>query len=270
MLLALCLEHERSPFRAYRLGFFFADVLVADQSPLFYARSPEWIPEVYELSISAFLIDTILNPKAFAFQHKSTREIILCAFFCKIRVSGVDSSRLTPTGIGVPMTPSEEVYSLIPLRNSQLWSVAPIDLWIGFMGYRWRAKPTVDKNIFYACRMTYDPSSGRRYEVFMHREVMGLKFGDPGIVDHINHDTLDNRRSNLRIVTPLQNMQNKRRHKTSRSGFKGVQPYGLRWKAIITVNYEQICLGVFDTPEGAHAAYCAAAIKYFGEYACFE
>lgn len=58
-------------------------------------------------------------------------------------------------------------------------------------------------------------------ETFMaHRIVMGCVKGDGLIVDHINCDTLDNRKSNLRFVTRRENSLNKRA--TAKSGFRGV------------------------------------------------
>jgi hypothetical protein len=49
---------------------------------------------------------------------------------------------------------------------------------------------------------------GGRKHLFLHRELMGLQPGDGFYADHINRDRLDNRRSNLRIVTPAQSRQN--------------------------------------------------------------
>lgn len=51
------------------------------------------------------------------------------------------------------------------------------------------------------------------------------------------------------------------------AGFKGVNSIGKRWRARITVLGLRIDLGSYDTPEEAHAAYCAAARTYFGEFA---
>src|SRR3990167_8879798 len=44
----------------------------------------------------------------------------------------------------------------------------------------------------------------------MHRQLMGLKRGERLVVDHINHDWLDNRKANLRVCTRAENMQNRR------------------------------------------------------------
>lgn len=88
-------------------------------------------------------------------------------------------------------------------------------------------------------------------------------------VDHRDRDRSNNRWSNLRLATQSQNSANGSTRTTNTSGFKGVswdRTRGL-WFAKITVNYKQIALGRFQTPENAHAAYIAAASKYFGEFA---
>lgn len=90
-------------------------------------------------------------------------------------------------------------------------------------------------------------------------------------VDHKNGDKLDNRRSNLRLATHSQNMQNRHVSTLKKSTqYKGVSKSSrYRWTATIKVNGKQISLGNFDTPEEAHAAYCEAAAKYHGEFARF-
>jgi hypothetical protein len=90
----------------------------------------------------------------------------------------------------------------------------------------------------------------------------------PREVDHINGSRDDNRWCNLREATRSENNANSRRGRNNTSGYKGVwRAASGRWTACITVNYRQIHLGRFDAPEEAHAAYCAAADKHFGEFA---
>lgn len=91
--------------------------------------------------------------------------------------------------------------------------------------------------------------------VSLHRVLMRPGPGEE--VDHINGNTLDNRRANLRIVTPTQNRQNLTRlraHNTS--GFRGVWLDRRRnkWGAEIRVNNEKIWVGYHDTAEEAAEA----------------
>lgn len=86
-------------------------------------------------------------------------------------------------------------------------------------------------------------------------------------VDHINRNSLDNRRANLRAVTPAQNSLNRSIGRNNTSGYKGVSRYGTKWGARIHVDGKRVWLGVFDTPEEAGAAYDRAVIAAGGEYA---
>lgn len=119
----------------------------------------------------------------------------------------------------------------------------------------------------YACRNTH---VGRQVVSFdaLHRVLMGSPAG--AMVDHVSGDTLDNRRSNLRICSHTQNMQNRKIHSDNKSGRKGIylDSSGAtnKWRAQIRVDGKKICIGRFLTAEEAEAAYAAASVKYHGEY----
>ena len=85
-------------------------------------------------------------------------------------------------------------------------------------------------------------------------------------VDHKNNDKLDNRNSNLRIVTHQQNKMNQPLS-SNVHGYKGVYKFKSRWYSRIKIDGKSIPLGGHSTLEQAAAAYNKAAIKHFGEYA---
>lgn len=95
------------------------------------------------------------------------------------------------------------------------------------------------------------PDNARR-SVLLHREVAGLEYGDPRQVDHINRDKLDNRRCNLRIVSPDAQKQNI--PAVGRSRFRGVCRTHCKsapWKARVKMNGRVHELGYFATEEEA-------------------
>lgn len=89
------------------------------------------------------------------------------------------------------------------------------------------------------------------------------------MLDHADRDKSNNRWANLREATPTLNMAN-RIALNPRSGFKGVvkeRKATDRWRARIHVMGREIHLGMFASPEAAHAAYVKAATLYWGEFA---
>lgn len=90
-----------------------------------------------------------------------------------------------------------------------------------------------------------------------------------GEVDHCDTDPSNDRWDNLRKATSQENKANRGLNKNNTSGFKGVSwdRHKKKWVAQTKHNYRRIFLGRFDTKEEAHAAYCSAAERYFGEYA---
>jgi hypothetical protein len=133
---------------------------------------------------------------------------------------------------------------------------------------KWQASAT--HGGYYAVRHLARPSK----TLLLHRTILermtGRTLTKTELTDHINGDKLDNRRTNLRIATPTQNLQNRGKTKQNKSGYKGVSWYRAmgKWRAQITVNGKKTYLGTFATPEEAYAAYAAAAAeKLHGEFA---
>lgn len=109
--------------------------------------------------------------------------------------------------------------------------------------------------------------NGRHTTMRMHRLITGAPKGMD--VDHKNHDKLDNRKTNLRVCTRSENMQNLKFHSNVSSKYKGVcwDKRSDKWCAKIVINYHTINLGRFNSEEEAARAYNLAAAKYFGDFA---
>ena len=90
-----------------------------------------------------------------------------------------------------------------------------------------------------------------------------------GDIDHRNTDRADNRFANLREADGSQNMANKVRQANNTTGFKGVSLNKATGKFVASIQrggaYKY--LGLFKTPEQAHAAYAAEAKSLFGDFA---
>ena len=102
---------------------------------------------------------------------------------------------------------------------------------------------------------------------YMHREVVNANDGD--IVDHINRDTLDNRRCNLRICDHAGNMANSKNRSHNKTGYRGVWYDKKRGKfaAAIRKNGKTVHLGRFEDAIDAANAFDDAARSEYGEYA---
>ena len=95
----------------------------------------------------------------------------------------------------------------------------------------------------------------------LHRWILDPPKGK--YVDHINKDTLDNRRKNLRVCSNSANLRNGKLRPNNKSGFTGVFQKKDKWGARIRVNYKTIYLGYFDTFKEAVNCRKEAQTKYW-------
>jgi hypothetical protein len=114
--------------------------------------------------------------------------------------------------------------------------------------YRWKA--ITGKGKIYAARNTYN--KGKYFTVYMHRYLMDFP---TNTVDHINGDSLDNQRVNLRTASLSQNCANR--------PSKGYYRHGKRFRAFIG----KTLVGSFITEEEAIVAYQKARLEKYGEFA---
>jgi hypothetical protein len=110
-------------------------------------------------------------------------------------------------------------------------------------------------------------SNGRSQPQTLHSFLMGG--ARPGWhIDHLNGDKLDNRRCNLRFVSPSTNQANRRSlNRNNTSGYRGVHaaPNGRGWIAQIMVQRRAIYLGTFKSRDAAIDRRQLAELEYFGE-----
>jgi hypothetical protein len=112
-------------------------------------------------------------------------------------------------------------------------------------------------------------SDGKRNKKeYLHRFLLGAKKGE--VVDHINGQKFDNRKSNLRICTQTENHMNQRTQQRKKSSmFKGVgfHQWANKFRAYIKINGKARQLGLFNTQHDAAFAYDMKAFELFGKFA---
>lgn len=131
--------------------------------------------------------------------------------------------------------------------------------------YKWQvAEPR--KGFFYAQRRV---KNCKPTVIFMHRIILNAKKGED--VDHINHDTLNNQRNNIRIATRQQNQANQVKTKIKTASiFKGVTFENGKWRARIRNNGKKEHLGSFSTEIEAALSYNKRAVELNGNFACLN
>lgn len=123
------------------------------------------------------------------------------------------------------------------------------------------------KYIFFLDSSGYPTTHINHKQINIHNLILVKK--DGLMIDHINRNTLDNRKCNLRYATYSQNSINRKLQKNNTSGYRGVHWFKItkKWKAKITCNKKRIYLGYYKSKIEAAKAYNKAAKKYFGEFA---
>ena len=106
-----------------------------------------------------------------------------------------------------------------------------------------------------------------RKQVKLHRIITQCDRNQ--VVDHINHNTLDNRMQNLRVCSTSQNGMNRKLNSNNNSGKSGVSyiKKERKWKAALRINGKYIYGGSFDDYNDAVLARKKLEAKYYGEYA---
>ena len=153
----------------------------------------------------------------------------------------------------------------IPLTQGKHAIVDPED-YHALTSYKWMAQR--GGRTFYANAWSRNPKTRKKKLIAMHRLIINAPEGM--LVDHINHNGLDNRKANLRLATHAQNSANARKSKGNQhSKYKGVYPRPdcKKWCARIRHNKKSIHLGYFDTETQAAKAYDRAAKQHHGAFA---
>jgi len=130
--------------------------------------------------------------------------------------------------------------------------------------WKWFAVWEPNLETFYAARQIRI-SPTKQTHVKMSRFIMNTP---PWlVVDHVNHNTLDNQKRNLRNVTTSQNGMNRRPNKNNTTGFRGVTKTRYnRFKAEVKLNGKKLYFGTYDTAEEAAKAYEKASDELYGEF----
>lgn len=153
---------------------------------------------------------------------------------------------------------------LHPLEKG-LFTIVDDDIYDLFAQTHWTAAR--NKTVHYAIHY-------KRFGKFSRHYRLASLIMNPPLhlqIDHINRNTLDNRRANLRLVTHQQNQFNKSLSSANTSGFKGVafQKHSPTkpWRAFININKKKVHVGYYRTAYEAAEAYDEAAKIHYGYFA---
>lgn len=145
----------------------------------------------------------------------------------------------------------------IPMTRGKI-AMCDADMYDAVIGHQWRPD-----GFGYPCMQI------ERRTYLLHRMVMERIEPDFEQVDHIDHNILDNRRSNLRVATASDNAANKRLTKSNKTGYKAVffNKKTNKWTVTVKKHGKNNRIGSFTTKEQAAIAYNEAAKIIHGEFA---
>ena len=153
--------------------------------------------------------------------------------------------------------------------GDNLWTIIDIDdldRVISFPGV-WYAKYQRLNNGYYVYANVYDDITKRTKTVLLHQFIMSA---NGNTVDHINHNTFDNRKTNLRIVNDSDNLKNRKgKNSNNTSGYRNVtwSKHDKKWIVQLQIDKRNKTLGWFDDVEEAGKFAEEMRQKYYGEFA---
>ncbi len=174
---------------------------------------------------------------------------------------GTPTRLFHPPGLAFRLKVKEFVMDFVeyPISNGRFTCKVDVDDVKMLDEYKWFAVKMNGKKIYAARR------SAERKQILMHRQIMQVT--DKGkCVDHINGDSMDNRKSNLRLCTQGENMRNYR-NAWGKEGIRGIrQTRTGKFRARIKLNRKHYEIGTFDTQHDASVAYAFASSLLHGEF----
>lgn len=129
--------------------------------------------------------------------------------------------------------------------------------------WKWYAKKQNNRENYYATRNVY--KDGKTKRLYMHRVIAGTIQGE--VCDHIDHNTLNNQKENLRNCKTSENLCNRKSRMGSKSKYIGVNfVQNKYWNSTIWFKGKRYYLGYFKTEEEAAKARDEKAKELHGEF----
>lgn len=180
--------------------------------------------------------------------NNGAREALAMPTLAPDPTPGMNRSGLMPQSITVPLSSGQ--FAIIDAEDADC-----------ILRFKWSFQGQ------YAHRQLPKSEHPGKKKVYMHRVIANAP--DGMMVDHINGNCLDNRKSNLRLATHALNASNSKSRTTNTSGFRGVTwaTRSRKWKAQISISGRCLHLGLFESPTDAARAYDNKSREVRGAFA---